>query len=68
MKQKNKNQCKCPHCGAPVETKVMNGVKYGYYQERPKTKIEQGIEKRLGMPFRHMETHTCEGISKIERV
>ena len=54
---------KCPNCNKLVDVKTYDGkgkeAEY-YYEERPKTLIEQKVEVRLGIPFRHLVEHRCK--------
>jgi len=54
---------KCPKCGKLVDVKTYEGkgkkAKY-YYEERPRTEMEKKVEKRLGIPFRHLIEHKCK--------
>ena len=57
----------CPNCGKLVDVKTFDGKgkkEEYYYEERPTTPMEKKIEKRLGIPFRHMVEHVCESTKK----
>ena len=59
----SQDSIKCPKCGKSVEVKYFpaKGLekKPFYYEERTLTNIEKGLQKRMGLPFRHMEQHKC---------